>query len=258
MFMALSPRRKLLAGIALCAVIIGIGLGIWQFGLHSGGAEFPLHAGDRISSWSFKGAYSGNDALIAQANADVSKLKTLLAARICSEEEATSTMESGSTECNAYDPYDLHVGIGNDHNLLGDGRAAYREYAQAVAIHPGKGLAYMNLGRLFEELGAYPTAADAYAKSVAVEPGQLIFHVARLKFLTTRLPDDRDRILAALKDVSDQFGDTPAILSIEAEWLEAQGKYAEAIKAWEVVKMLSPQDRQASIDAQIARDRAKQ
>ena len=199
---------------------------------------FPINPADTIASWSFKGAYTGNATLVAQANADIAHLASLLGT-------------------GKYDDYDLYNGIGNDYNLLGDGQTAYRYYSKAAAVHPGKGLVYTNLGHLFDELGAYHTAADAYAKAVHVEPSVLEYHVMRLTFLTTRLPKDNAAILAALTDASKQFGDTAAILSIEAEWLEGQGRYADAIKAWQTVKMLSPTDRQASIQAEIERDQAK-
>jgi len=251
-------RKHWIATVIGIVVAIGAGAAVWHYAHREGAPAFPIARGDRVSSWSFKGAYTGNDALIAQADADMKKLRALLAARPCTDAEASSTEESGSADCNVYDTYDLHIGLGNDYNLLGDGRAAYREYDEAVAIHPDKGLAYADLGHLFDELGAYATAADAYAKATAVEPEQIEFHVERLKFLTTRLPQDEARVLAALTDASNQFGDTPAVLSIEAEWLEGRGKYEDAIKAWQTVEMLSPTDRQAAIEAQIARDRAKQ
>lgn len=256
--MVFSPHKKMLLGVAVLAVIVSVAAGAWQYEHRSSVPGFPINSADRISSWSFTGAYTDDVVLVPQAKKDIARLQALLAARVCTEAEATSTMESDSTACNPYDKYDLYIGMGNDYNLLGDGRAAYREYNRAVAIHLNKGLAYMNLGHLFDELGAYQTAADAYAKATTVEAGQITYHIERLKFLTTRFPEDKERVLAALTDASNQFGDAPAVLSIEAQWLEGQGKYAQAIQAWETVKMLSPADRQSAIDAQITRDRAKE
>ncbi|MBU6490798.1 hypothetical protein KGQ25_01370 [Patescibacteria group bacterium] len=212
--------------------------GVWHY-QKTRVAAFPINSADAISSWSFKGAYTGNDALVAQANADIAKLTGLL----------------GKGQ---YDDYDLYLGIGNDNNLLGNGTGAYENYDQSIHIHPDKGLAYVNLAHLMDELGAYHTAVDAYAKAVAVEPSVLEYHIERLAYLTRQFPKDNALILAALTDASKQFGDTPSILAIEAQWLTGQGRYADAIKAWETVKMLSPKDRQASIDAEIARLKAKQ
>ncbi len=199
---------------------------------------FPINKADTIASWSFKGAYSGNATLTAHAQADIVHLRSLL----------------GKGE---YDDYDLYIGMGNDANLLGDGKSAYDAYNRAVAIHPGKGLAYANIGHLMDELGAYHTAADAYAKAVAVEPSMLEYQLQRLTFLTQRFPNDNALILAAFTDASNEFGDSAPVLAIEAQWLTGQGRYADAIKAWQTVKMLSPKDRQASIDAEIARLQAK-
>jgi tetratricopeptide (TPR) repeat protein len=200
---------------------------------------FPINAADTAFSWTFKGAYAGNDTLTAQANADITKLNALF----------------GNTQ---YADYDLYNGIANDYGSLGEGKTAYQYYNRAIRIHPNQGLAYMNLGHLFDEMGAYQSAADAYAKAVAVEPSVLQFHTARLTYLTQRLPKDTALISAALTDASKQFGDTPSILAIEAQWLAAEGRYADAIKAWQTAKTLSPGTDTSSIDAEIARLQAKQ
>ena len=239
MWNRMGVRGKVLTGVIAFAVIVGIGAGAWWYETKVVVPAFPINASDTIASWNFQGAYTGNSALVDQANADMAHLTSLL----------------GKGQ---YDDYDLYVGIANDYNLLGNGKAAYDAYDKAVHIHTDKGLAYVDLGHLFDELGAYNTAADAYAKAVHVEPAVLEYHVERLTFLTRAFPNDTAMIQAALKDASDQFGDTAAILAIEAEWLEGQGRYADAVKAWQTVKMLSPASSAAAINAQIARDTAKE
>lgn len=231
----LLTNWRLLAVIALGAGII---VGTAWYGLGGGSYAFPINSKDDIASWSFTGAYTGNTELIAKAEEDTAKLEALL----------------GTGE---YDDYDLYIGIGNDANLMGEGRAAYEAYNRAVAIHPEKGLAYANLAHLFDEIGAYYTAADAYAKAVEVEPTTLSYHEERLNFLTRQFPKEEEMILDALADAGAQFGDTPSILAIKAQWLEGEGRYNDAVKAWQVMKALSPADRHAIIDAQIARDQAK-
>ena len=200
---------------------------------------FPINAADAAVSWTFKGPYAGNDTLTTQANSDIAKLNALI----------------GNAQ---YDNYNLYNGIANDYGSLGDGKTAYQYYDRAIRIHPDQGLAYMNLGHLFDEMGAYQSAADAYAKAVAVEPSVLQFHTARLTYLTQRLPKDTTLVEAALADASKQFGDTPSVLAIEAQWLAGEGRYADAIKAWQTVKTLSPGTDTSSIDAEIARLQAKQ
>ncbi len=227
-------KPLVLGGIFLLLLVVGAA---WYF--YGRTPSFPINAADTIATWSFKGAYTGNDALAAQAADDVRKLTALL----------------GKGE---YDDYDLYIGTGNDANLVGDGTSAYRAYNKAIAIHPSKGLAYANLAHLMDQLGAYHTAADAYAKAVAVEPRQLEYHVERLTYLTRQFPTDTEQVRAAFADSDTQFGDMPPILAIEAQWLESQHQYADAIKVWQKVKMLSPKERQSAVDAQIVRDRAKQ
>jgi tetratricopeptide (TPR) repeat protein len=232
----MKVSKKWLWGIVVLAVLVGIGVLLYVKTSTSTG--FPINTKDSITSWSFKGAYTGNDVLIAQSTTDVTHLMSLL----------------GKGE---YDDYDLYVGIGNDYNLKGDGELAYQNYNRAASIHTNKGLAYANLGHLMSELGAYHTAADAYAQAVSVEPGQLQYHIDRLTFLAQQFPKESQMLLSAFTDASKQFGDTAPILAIEAEWLKSIGRYADAITAWERAKLLSPGKDTSAIDAEIARLKAK-
>ncbi len=202
-------------------------------------SPFPINTNDTIVSWNFKGAYTDNTTLINQANADSSRLTSLL----------------GKGQ---YDNYDLYIGIGNDANLIGNGKGAYNAYNHSIAIYPNKGLAYVNLAHLMDELGAYHTAVDAYAKAVAVEPTVLEYHLEQLDYLTRQFPKDTALVLAAFTVANKQFGDSASILAIEAQWFESQGRYADAVKAWQTVEALSPANRTAAISAQIARDIAKE
>lgn len=223
-------------GIVVAALVACAG---WYYFTKVRVPVFPINPHDTITSWNFKGAYTGNDALIAKANADSAHLRSLLGKGV-------------------YDNYDLYIGIGNDDNLMGDGMGAYQNYDHAIYISPNKGLAYMNLGYLMDELGAYYTAADAYAKSVAVEPSVLEYQLARLTFLTQQFPTNNQMVLAAFTDASKQFGDAAPILSIEAQWLTGQGRYAEAITAWKKVEVLAPGVNTAAINAAIAQLRSKE
>ncbi len=139
-------------------------------------SKFPINSADTIASWSFKGTYTGNDTLIAKANADIAHLKSLI----------------GKGQ---YDDYDLYIGIGNAAGLMGDGESAYQNYNRAVSIHPDKGLAYANLGHLMDLLGAYRTAADAYAKAAIVEPIPQ-YKNAQLDYLAWRFPEEAARLKA--------------------------------------------------------------
>ena len=201
-------------------------------------SAFPINSVDTLASWNFAGVDAGNAALTAATDADRTKLTALL----------------GKGQ---YDDYDLYIGLGNDANLEGDGSGAYMDYNKAATIHSNKGLAYENLGHLFDELAAYHTAADAYAKAVRVEPSQLQYHLSRLDFLVRRFGADNARLTAAFADAHKQFGDSATILIIKAQWFEGQGRYADAITTLQTAKGLSSADRQAAIDAQIARDKAK-
>ncbi|MFA6969186.1 MAG: tetratricopeptide repeat protein [Candidatus Paceibacterota bacterium] len=200
---------------------------------------FPLNASDTIVSWSFKGAYTGSEVLVQKATEDIAHL--------------TSLMGKGE-----FDDYDLYIGIGNDYNLMGDGRGAYQNFNRAVAIHPKKGLALVNIAHLMDELGAYRTAADAYTQAVTVESSMLEYHLERLIFLTRQFAGEDTQVLAAFADTAKVFGDSAPVLAIKAQWLTGLKRYTEAIPVWETVKALSIGRDTSSIDTEIARLKAKQ
>lgn len=200
---------------------------------------FPINALDTSISWNFKGSSTGNEVLIKNANTDIALL--------------TGLIGKGK-----YDDYDLYNGIANDYGALGDGKLAYQNFNHAIAIHPAKGLAYVNLAQVMSNLGAEHTAADAYTKAVTVEGGTIAYHVARLTYLTQQFATDNARVVSAFTDASRQFGDAAPILTIEAEWLTDQKRYADAIKAWETVKSLSIGQDTSAIDAAIVRLKTKQ
>lgn len=208
-------------------------------GVVSASRPFPINPVDQITSWNFKGIYSGNAILTKQAQDDITLLTGLLGK-------------------GKYDDYDLYNGRANDYSTLGNGTSAYQDFNRAIAIHPTKGLAFINLAQVMDKLGAHETAADAYTKAVAVEPGTLEYHVARLTYLTRQFASDTARISAAFSDASKQFGDAAPVLAIEAEWLTGQKRYADAIKAWETMQSLSMGKDTSAIAAEIARLQAKQ
>ncbi len=201
---------------------------------------FPIDTADAITVWSFTGLYAGNAALIKQSTDDITHLTGLI----------------GKGQ---YDDYDLFESIANDYATIGDGAKAYDYYNRAIRMHPKKGLGYANLGNLLNQLHAYYTAADAYAKAVAVEPSTLEYHFERLNYLTRQFPTDDARILAAIADAAaNPFVDLAPLYAIKAQWLESQHRYAGAVTAWQKAKTLSSGQDTSAIDAAIARDTAKQ
>jgi tetratricopeptide (TPR) repeat protein len=235
--MQVSKKQWKIAGAAFLG-LVAVAIASQFYFKNAQVPSFPINAADTHTSWNFTGAYTGNDTLITGAKADRAKLTDLL----------------GKGQ---YDDYDIYIGIGNDDNLMGDGKGAYENYNRAVAIHSDKGLAFANLGHLFDELGAYRTAADAYQNATAAEPGQIEFHIDRLKFLTRQFPNDQAAILSAVTDSSTQFGDNSSILAIEADWLTGQKRYADAISAWERARTLSPGKDTSAMTAEIERLKAK-
>lgn len=225
---------------ALIVLAALVAIAAWiLFGSGSRVAAFPMNPKDHIASWNFKGTYTGSATLVAKANADLAKLRTDMREK-------------------KYDNYDLYIGMGEDYDLLGNGRAAYNAYNHAIALYPNQGLAYTDLAALMNELGARYTAADAYARAEAVQPSVLTYHLEQLEFLTNYFATDTPRVAAAFEDASKQFGDVAQVLQIEASWLAGLGEYGKAIQAYQRAIAISPGRDVSSMQRAITHLKAKE
>ncbi len=159
----------------------------------------PLAQGDRIASWTFKGAYAGNAELTAKAQSEIARLSVLLST-------ATSSKMI------------LSVGVANQYELLGEGEKQYEYLERAVQADPENGLPWHNLGVLMERLGAFRTARAAYEKSTLVQPGLKFYHYAYIDFLITRMSEETLEIKKAFEAAVKSIGETAYLLELRTQW----------------------------------------
>ncbi len=233
----MSHLHRAVLGGTLLLVLAG---GLWGLGILPGESRIlPITQGDTISSWSFKGAYEDGGTLEERARTEIDRLTELL----------------GSGE---FPDYQLYVAIAAQYELLGEGKKAYLYLDKALAIDSTQtGLAWMNLGALFDKLGAFETARTAYAKAVESQSAGMEFHVARISFLIERFPNDTAAIEGAFSEANRQFGDAATFYQIRAQWMTKLGNISGAIAAWEKVKSFMPPGQQTAIDREIARLQTK-
>jgi tetratricopeptide (TPR) repeat protein len=159
----------------------------------------PIVAGDDIASWSFAGAYSDNQELIAKADAEIKRLQGLIGK-------------------GTYSDVAILVGIANQYDLVGDGKREYEYLGTAVNSSTENGLPWHNLGVLMEKLGAFKTARIAYEKSVLALPRLDSYQYSYIEFLITRMKDDSDSIEKAFSDAEKNIGQTQYLAELRAEW----------------------------------------
>ena len=159
----------------------------------------PLAKGDTITSWDFKGAYTGNSELEAKAQGEIERLSGDL-----------STATSSSMI--------LLVGIANQYELLGNGKEQYAFLERAVRADEKNGLPWHNLGVLMERLGAYETARIAYEKSAVLQPQFSLYHFAYLEFLIQNMKTRTDIIEKAFTAAEKSIGKVQYLLDLRASW----------------------------------------
>ena len=171
-----SPHRNTLIGIAAVALLLG--LGAWWYTAQPASYDFEFVAGEEVVSWNFQGAYTGNPELEARAEAEIGRLKGLFG-------------QEGYTD------YELYISIANQYGLLGDGKGEYDYLTRALAIDSeATGLAWHNMGKLLERLGALKTARIAYDNMVKAQP-VIQYQTERLEFLRAYMPEDTEAIAEA-------------------------------------------------------------
>lgn len=161
-------KMKPLMRIALIVVLVGGALFLVLPLVVPGGAGigngYTISKSDHISSWSWHGAYADGAQKEADTKAEIGRLKGLIGKKTTPD-------------------YDLYVGIASEYELLGDGKSAYNYLSKAISVDPKRGIAYMNMGHLMDELGALTTAHAAFDAAVTAEPGSVVYQAARQDFL---------------------------------------------------------------------------
>lgn len=145
--------------------------------------QFSLVPGEAVASWNFAGTHKDGGQLEAGVRADITRLEGLL--------------NSGT-----FTNYELYVSIANQYELLGDGKQEFTHLNYAIAIDSTKtGLAWHNMGKLLEHLGAYKSARVAYDRMIQAQSTSQYIR-ARLEFLQTHMPEDTAAIAQAQADLA--------------------------------------------------------
>lgn len=159
----------------------------------------PIAVGDRVISWEFKGAYTGNPELVAKAQTEINRL---------TEELKTATSSAMI----------LSVGIANQYELLGKGKEQYDYLGRAIQADVAHSLPWHNLGVLLERLGAYQTARIAYEKATQLQSEVKLYHYAYLEFLMSRMKENTAAIEKAFTFAEAKIGITTYLLDLRAQW----------------------------------------
>ena len=164
--------------IGILIVVVLLAAGAWWYATQPSAYTFPLASVESVSSWSFQGAYTGNPEFEARAEAETDRLLGLFG-------------QEGYTD------YELYVSLANQYGLLGDGKREYDYLMRALAIDSEKtGLAWHNVGKLLERLGALKTARIAYDNMVKAQ-SVIQYQTTRLEFLREHMPEDTEAIAEA-------------------------------------------------------------
>jgi len=170
----------------------------------------PIDAKDKVPVWSFKGAYVGNATLEQKAHAEITRLTGLL---------------SNTSDVTVQETY---ISIGNQYELLGDGKSAYDNFLKALntkdRYEQEDALAWANLGDLMTTLGALHTAETAYASATHALPGEASLYVSRISFLLAHMPTNTTDIDAAFAEAAKYVPGDASVAQLQAQYQKSKAQ----------------------------------
>ncbi|MEK7134049.1 MAG: hypothetical protein AAB804_03180 [Patescibacteria group bacterium] len=207
--------------VSVAIIVLLLAGGAWWYTTQNALYPFELVGGDTISSWDFKGAYTGNTELEAKARANIERLNGMFGSE-------------GNTD------YIIYISIANEYSLLGDGAKEYEYLRRALAEDSTEtGLAWYDLAVLLTRLGAFESARVAHEHAIQAQP-ESQYVTAYLEFMTQHFSDDTEAVEKTFVDIKTLFGEHATLSEIRARWLEKTGRIKEAIAEWRNVLILSP------------------
>ncbi len=191
--------------------------------------KFSIDARDTGFSW--KLSNSAPESVIKKSKKEISSL--------------TKELHKGK-----YSDYNIYLQLGQEYEIVNEGKQAYESYSTASTLKPSQGVAMSNIGLLMARVGAINTARNAYAQSVARQPSVSLFWVLYLKFLAQYEPHAQKTplVFSSARKITK---DNTNVLIIEAKWLSSIGNNKSAIADWEIVRTRVSGDQQKAIDTRI-------
>ncbi len=159
---------------------------------------------------------------------------------------------TGELHKGKYSDYDIYLQLGQDYEIVGNGKQAYESYRTASALKPTQGVAMSNIGLLMTKVGALHTAQNAYKQSVLRQPSVSLFWVLYLKFLTRYQPRASETPAMFALARTKTHNNTNVLIT-EAQWLASVGQTKKAISDWKIIRKSAQSQQQQAIDARIAR-----
>ena len=151
-----------------------------------------------------------------------------------------------------YSDYDIYLQLGQEYEIVGEGKQAYENYRTAATLEPSQGVAMSNIGLLMARAGALHTARNAYKQSVVRQPSVSLFWVLYLKFLAQYEPRATGTP-AVFASARTKTHNNTNVLITEAQWLASVGRVKDAIADWKIIRVSAPPQQQKAIDVRIAR-----
>ena len=197
-------------------------------------------AADRLIVLAGNGDFLGAVASLAQAHLDYTRAITLLERRV------TLTPNSGSA----------HLALGRAYLDEGREDEGYAELVAALWLDPANAEALTGLGRLHLGAGRYAAAIQALTRAVVLAPaaesvhalGEALTHAGQADEGRRRL-EEAERLRSQAVETQRRLR-TAGMLALEAELHIAQGRYEQAVTAWQQVMEL--QGRSAATHVRLA------
>ena len=141
-----------------------------------------------------------------------------------------------------------YLAIGFDSRQLGDDNAAIAAYKEALKIDEDHLLGLNNIATSYRDIGEYKKAEEAYRALVIANPGDVAVYRNLADVYRFQYPDDDEGVLAIMESGLEVVFQPQDLVSYLATYYRDRGNTSEAIKYFEILLRISPQNKAAQAE----------
>ena len=150
----------------------------------------------------------------------------------------------------SYNDVGAYLSIGFNSRQLGDDEAAINAYKEALKIDEDHILGLNNIATSYKDIGEYKKAEESFRALVVANPGDVAVYRNLADVYRFQYPDDDEGVLAIIESGIEVVLQPQDLVSYLATYYRDRGNTSEAIKYFETLLRISPQNKgaQAELD----------
>ena len=129
--------------------------------------------------------------------------------------------------------FQLLLSIASEYYPIGEYKKSFDTYILASALFPEEPVPYYSMAYIAEQRGDYASARFNYRKAIEKSPDYGLYWRALIEFERDRYSASPETLDTMFKDALSKTNKDINVVTLYAQFLEGQGKVAEAVEQWQ-------------------------